>query len=42
MSAFDAVYAIVRTIPPGRVMTYGQIAGLLERPLSRQRASGGR
>ncbi len=34
MSAFDAVYAIVRAIPEGRVMTYGQIAGLLERPLS--------
>lgn len=34
MSAFDAVYVIVRAIPKGRVMTYGQIAGLLERPLS--------
>jgi methylated-DNA-protein-cysteine methyltransferase-like protein len=34
MSAFDAVYDIVRAIPKGRVMTYGQIAGLLERPLS--------
>jgi len=34
MSAFDPVYDIVRAIPAGRVMTYGQIAGLLERPLS--------
>ncbi|MAQ16949.1 MAG: methyltransferase [Sandaracinus sp.] len=34
MSAFEPVYAIVRTIPPGRVMTYGQIAKGLERPLS--------
>ncbi len=25
----EAVYAIVRQIPPGRVMTYGQIAGIL-------------
>lgn len=26
---FDRVYAVVATIPAGRVMTYGQIAGLL-------------
>lgn len=32
--AFDAVYAWVRKIPKGRVMTYGQIAALLDRPLS--------
>ena len=25
----ERVYAIVRAIPPGRVMTYGQIAGIL-------------
>lgn len=34
MSAFEPVYDIVRAIPSGKVMTYGQIAGLLERPLS--------
>jgi methylated-DNA-protein-cysteine methyltransferase-like protein len=28
----DQVYQIVRTIPPGRVMTYGQIAGLIPPP----------
>ncbi len=33
-SAFDAVYAIARRIPRGRVMSYGQIADLLARPLS--------
>ena len=33
-SAWDAVYAIVRTIPPGRVMTYGQISSILEARLS--------
>lgn len=32
--AFAEVYAIVRKIPCGRVMNYGQIAGLLKRPLS--------
>lgn len=26
---FEAVYELVRAIPPGRVMTYGQISGLL-------------
>jgi methylated-DNA-protein-cysteine methyltransferase-like protein len=34
VSAWDPVYAIVRKIPRGRVMNYGQIAGLLKRPLS--------
>lgn len=33
-SAFDAVYAIARRIPPGRVMSYGQIAELLSQSLS--------
>ena len=33
-SAFDEVYAIVRRIPRGRVMNYGQIAELLSRALS--------
>ena len=33
-SGFDAVYALVRAIPGGRVMTYGQIAGLLGNALS--------
>ena len=34
MNAFDEVYRIVRDIPRGRVMRYGQIARLLERHLS--------
>lgn len=34
VSAWDEVYAIVRQIPRGRVMNYGQIAELLKRPLS--------
>lgn len=33
-SAFAAVYALVRMIPRGRVMTYGQISGLLGGRLS--------
>ena len=33
-SAWEAVYALVRGVPPGRVMTYGQIAGLLGGVLS--------
>jgi methylated-DNA-protein-cysteine methyltransferase-like protein len=33
-SAWDAVYALVRRIPRGRVMTYGQIATLVENRLS--------
>jgi len=33
-SAFEEVYVLVRRIPRGRVMSYGQIASLLERPLS--------
>jgi methylated-DNA-protein-cysteine methyltransferase-like protein len=32
--AFEAVYRLVRRIPRGRVMTYGQIAGLIEHRLS--------
>jgi len=32
--AFEEVYAIVRRIPRGRVMNYGQIAGLVRHPLS--------
>lgn len=32
--AFSGVYAFVRRIPRGRVMTYGQIATLLENRLS--------
>ncbi len=31
---FEAVYAVVRAIPRGRVMTYGQIAALLGSVLS--------
>lgn len=31
-SLYEAVYRIVRTIPKGRVMTYGQIATLLGQP----------
>lgn len=33
-STWNAVYAVVRCIPRGRVMSYGQIATLLSRPLS--------
>lgn len=33
-NAFAAVYRIVRLIPRGRVMSYGQIAELLEQRLS--------
>jgi methylated-DNA-protein-cysteine methyltransferase-like protein len=29
---YDAVYTLVRDIPPGRVMTYGQIATILGAP----------
>lgn len=32
--AWEAVYSLVRAIPRGRVMTYGQIAGLLGNLLS--------
>jgi len=32
--AYGGVYALVRRIPRGRVMSYGQIAGLLEQRLS--------
>ena len=32
--AYAEVYALVRRIPRGRVMTYGQIAGLIEHRLS--------
>ena len=33
-SAWDEIYEIVRRIPPGCVMNYGQIARGLARPLS--------
>lgn len=33
-SAWHEVWEIVRQIPPGRVMSYGQVAELLARPLS--------
>lgn len=33
-SAWDEVHEFVRAIPAGKVMNYGQIARLLERPLS--------
>lgn len=33
-SAWEAVYALVRRIPRGRVMTYGQVAESLEQRLS--------
>ncbi len=33
-SAWDEVYEIVRSIPPGKVMNYGQIAALCGRPLT--------
>ncbi|MFQ5743116.1 MAG: MGMT family protein [Acidobacteriota bacterium] len=33
-SSWEEVYEIVRLIPPGRVMNYGQIARLLSRPLT--------
>ncbi|MGQ9835905.1 MAG: MGMT family protein [Thermoanaerobaculaceae bacterium] len=33
-SAFAMVYDLVRGIPPGKVMTYGQISGLLGHLLS--------
>src|SRR5437868_609314 len=36
----ERVWALVRSIPRGRVATYGQIAGLLDRPLA-ARAVGG-
>jgi methylated-DNA-protein-cysteine methyltransferase related protein len=32
MSAYDAIYAVVRQIPVGRVATYGQIAELADLP----------
>ena len=33
-SAYDAVYRLVRRIPRGRVITYGQISTLIENRLS--------
>jgi methylated-DNA-protein-cysteine methyltransferase-like protein len=27
---YASVYAFVRTVPPGKVVTYGQVAGMLE------------
>lgn len=35
-----AVYALVRRVPPGQVVTYGQVAALLDRPRA-ARAVGG-
>lgn len=32
LSFFERVYDMVRRIPPGRVASYGQIAGLCEHP----------
>ena len=32
----EAVYALVKQIPKGKVMTYGQVAGLLGRPRGAQ------
>ena len=32
--AFEEIYAVVRRIPRGRVMNYGQIAGFIRHPLS--------
>lgn len=32
MAAYDAYYAVVRAVPPGRVATYGQVAALAGRP----------
>ena len=34
MSAWEEVWEVVRAIPPGRVMNYGAVAALLQRPLS--------
>ena len=34
MSAWEEVWEVVRQIPPGTVMSYGQVAALLERRLS--------
>lgn len=31
-SFFDQIYRVVRSIPPGKVATYGQIARLLAKP----------
>ena len=28
--SYASVYAFVRTVPPGKVVTYGQVAGMLE------------
>lgn len=32
MSTYDAIYAVVRLIPPGQVATYGQVADLANLP----------
>ena len=32
MNFYTTVYKIVKKIPPGKVMTYGQIAGLISTP----------
>src|SRR5205814_2922404 len=33
MSFNDKIYALVRRIPPGKVLTYGRVASLLDVPL---------
>ncbi|MCB0282198.1 MAG: MGMT family protein [Calditrichae bacterium] len=35
MSTYDKIYEIVKSIPYGMVMSYGQIAGMLERCTAR-------
>lgn len=41
MGEFDAeIYDIVRQIPPGRVVTYGQLARLAQRPRWARRRDG--
>ncbi len=32
MSSYEAIYAVVRQIPPGQVATYGQVAELAQLP----------
>src|SRR5215471_3321831 len=32
MDFYDCVYALVRQVPPGKVVTYGQVAALLGQP----------
>ena len=35
MSVYDNIYKIVESIPPGKVMSYGQIAGMLAKCTAR-------